>query len=305
MDAYKNFTSDQLNNRRKEEILEYKKNSTPFTKNQLYSYANAYNNVKNKSVFIKKANTLICPYEYYFEWEQFGDDLSGYNSFGSSLTLNSLGDRLVVGTPVSSVVSIYDLNSNGKFNQNENYDLSGDFSFGASLALNSQGDRLVVGTQNKNIKTFEKAKEIKLLNSTNNTTQIGQYFNFKDSGCHGNYNANEEYTITFDSSNNNGWELTFNSFAFDHTATKMNDRLSIQTTNTGKNYTEVSIPWLQKSTTSTYPYSNRFNGAVWNNPQSINGYILPKDTSRAISLGWNQQPLQITDRFIRFKFKSY
>jgi len=153
--------------------------------------------------------------------------------------------------------------------------------------------------------TTYQAPQIKLLdNSTDQTTPQGKSFHLKDSGGNNNYSANENYMITFDCGDNQGWELTFNSFAFEHSTTSMYDRFSIESTNTGANYTEVNIPWLQKSATSSYPYGTSFAGYDWSNSSSKNGWILPKDTTRAILNGWNQQPTQIADRFIRFRFKS-
>jgi hypothetical protein len=153
--------------------------------------------------------------------------------------------------------------------------------------------------------TTLQAPQIKLLNSaTTNTTQTGQAFHLKDSGADNNYNANENYMITFDCGDNNGWQLTFNNFAFEHSTYAMYDRLSIQTSSDGVNYSNVSISWLQTSATSTPNYSTSFGGSAWNSNTSKNGWILPKDTPRAILLGWDEQPTQIADRYIRFRFTS-
>jgi hypothetical protein len=153
--------------------------------------------------------------------------------------------------------------------------------------------------------TTIQAPQIKLLNSaTTNTTQTGQAFHLKDSGADNNYSASETYNITFDCGDNNGWELTFNNFAFEASTYAMYDRLSIETSNDGVNFSNVSITWLQSASISTYPYSNGYKGSAWNSNNSKNGWILPKDTTRAILLGWNQQPTQIAERYIRFRFIS-
>jgi hypothetical protein len=153
--------------------------------------------------------------------------------------------------------------------------------------------------------TTLQAPEIKLLNSaSNNTTPIGQAFHLKDSGADNNYSSNENYMITFDCQDEQGWELIFNNFAFEHTTSSMYDRFSIQSSSDGVNYSNVSIPWLQKSATSTPNYSTSFAGGSWNSSTSKNGYILPQNTPRAILLGWDEQPTQIADRFIRFRFTS-
>jgi len=153
--------------------------------------------------------------------------------------------------------------------------------------------------------TSLQAPEIKLLNaSTDNQTPIGRNFHLKDSGADGNYSSNEDYQMTFDCQDDNGWTMTFNNFAFEASTYAMYDRFSIRSTNTGANYSNVSIPWMHKSSTSSFPYSNSFAGSSWNSTSSKNGYILPKDTVRAILMGWNQQPLNIPDRFIRINFRS-
>ena len=84
----------------------------------------------------------------------------------------------------------------------------------------------------------------------------------------------------------------------------MYDRLSIETSNDGVNYSNVSINWLQTSATSTPNYSTSFGGSAWNSNNSKNGWILPQNTPRAILLGWDEQPTQIAERYIRFRFIS-
>ena len=177
----------------------------------------------------------------------------------------------------------------------------------ATNAANA-GEEVIVckkGFCNAKKTTTLQAPEIKLLNSTtHNTTPIGQAFHLKDSGADSDYSSGENYMITFDCQDDNGWEITFNNFAFEASTYAMYDRFSFQSSSDGATYSNVSIPWLHKSSTSSPPYSNSFAGSSWNSSSSKNGYILPKDTVRAILLGWGQEPLQVADRFIRFRFTS-
>ena len=145
--------------------------------------------------------------------------------------------------------------------------------------------------------TYE-SPTLKLLDSsTNNTAPVGLSWTFKDSGIDNNYGNNENYNITFDAQGGGNWNLTFNSFTFEHTTSSMYDRLGIQTSSDGVVFTNVSIPWMQTGLTS-------FAGSSWSSLASRNGFILPKDMDRAISLGWDQQPVTINARYIRFTFFS-
>ena len=172
------------------------------------------------------------------------------------------------------------------------------------------GETIVVckkGFCNVKKTTSIQAPEIKLLNaSTDGQTPIGQNFHLKDSGADGNYSSNEDYQMTFDCQDDNGWTMTFNNFAFEASTYAMYDRFSIRSTNTGANYTNVSVPWMHKSSTSTYPYSNSFGGSSWNSSNSKNGYILPSNVTRAILVGGypDNGTINISDRFIRINFRS-
>jgi len=156
----------------------------------------------------------------------------------------------------------------------------------------------------RRVTTYE-APTLKLLDSsTNNTSPVGLAWTFKDSGNDNNYGSNENYKITFDAQAGGTWTLTFNSFTFEHAASSMYDRLGIQTSSDGSNFTNATVSWLQTSATSTPPWSSSFGGASWNSTSSTNGYIVPENTTRAILLGWDQQPLTINARYIRFTFYS-
>jgi hypothetical protein len=150
-----------------------------------------------------------------------------------------------------------------------------------------------------------------ILDNTTNGTLIGLTNNttFTDSGAGGSYNPNENYSITFDAGSGYTVNMTLNSFAFEHTTSQMYDRLGVQTSNDGISFTNTTIPFFQTSSTTTPPYSTSFGGGSWNSTASKNGWILPKDTARAILLGGvpgNTFPVTLTfpSRFVRFYFFS-
>ena len=150
-----------------------------------------------------------------------------------------------------------------------------------------------------------------ILDNTTNGTLVGLTNNttFIDSGSGGSYNSNENYSITFDAGSGRTVNMTINDFAFEHSTAQMYDRLGVQTSNDGVTFTNTSIPFFQTSSTTTPPWSTSFGGSGWNGTGSNNGWILPKDTTRAILLGGvpgNAFPALITypNRFVRFYFFS-
>ena len=153
--------------------------------------------------------------------------------------------------------------------------------------------------------------ETVILNNTTNGTSRGLTNNttFTDSGGGGSYNSNENYSITFDAGAGYTVNATVNSFGFEHSTSQMYDRLGIQTSTDGVTYNNISVQWLQTSSTTTPPYSTSFGGGSWNSGASNFGWILPKDTTRAILLGGvpsNTFPALISlgTRYVRFYFFS-
>ena len=89
----------------------------------------------------------------------------------------------------------------------------------------------------------------------------------------------------------------------------MYDRLGIQGSNDGTNFTNLNVPWLQTSSITTPPYGTSYGGSAWNSSASDNGWIIPKDTPRAILIGGvpsNSFPADIVTsyRYVRFYFRS-
>ena len=153
--------------------------------------------------------------------------------------------------------------------------------------------------------------ETVVLDNTSNGTVRGltNTTTFTDSGNGGVYQPNENYSITFDAGSGYSVNMTINSFGFEHTNTQMYDRLGVQTSNDGINFSNTTIPFFQTSAVVTPPYGTSFGGASWDSVASKNGWILPRDEARAILLGGvpgNAFPALITypTRFVRFYFFS-
>lgn len=135
---------------------------------------------------------------------------------------------------------------------------------------------------------------------TNNTT-------FTDSGGGGNYGNNQNYQITFDAGAGYTTNITVNDFNFEHTTTRMYDRLGIQVSNDGVEYTNYNILWGQTSNVEEPPYGSYFfENSNWNSEGSYPGPILPQNTPRAILLGAEAFPatLNTGHRYVRFYFFS-
>lgn len=158
--------------------------------------------------------------------------------------------------------------------------------------------------------TYLTSSETVILNNTSNNTirNLTNSTTFVDSGdTGGDYTSNENYSITFDAQQGYTTDIIVNDFQFEHSAYRMYDRLGVQGSNDGVNFTNLSVQWLQKSATSTPTWSSSFYGSnSWNSTGTDNGYIFPKDTSRAILLSSGTFPVTINTgyRYIRFYFRS-
>lgn len=162
--------------------------------------------------------------------------------------------------------------------------------------------------------------EVRLDDTTDGTTvvlqtadagAIASEINFYDSGgAGGDYTPNELYVIDFDVGSGYQTKLTFNDFAFEHASFSMYDRLGIQVSNDGVNYVNISgIPWLNKSTVSTPPYSTSYGGSSQSSTSSYgtDGYILPENTTQAQTYDPTATfpyVFQTAFRYVRFNFIS-
>ena len=150
--------------------------------------------------------------------------------------------------------------------------------------------------------------EVSLTRDTTGQTYslaTGQGCTFTDSGGDASdYSSNENYTVVFDSGPTGAFSVLFNSFSFEHTNSQAYDKLLIRGSRDGVEYDEVSIRWMQ-SMSSTSSASTSFDGSSWESISSDNGWVLPKDVARAISLGFDQSvPTIFSRRYISFTFYS-
>ena len=131
----------------------------------------------------------------------------------------------------------------------------------------------------------------------------GRTLRFRDSGQNSDYSNNEAYTVIFDT-RGSGASIIFDSFAFEHTTNLMYDRLGVATSENGTSWSAPLVPWMQSSASSMYPWTTPYGGASWNSAGSTPGYILPKNPSRGILLGWDEGGVVLSQRYIRFSFVS-
>ena len=148
-----------------------------------------------------------------------------------------------------------------------------------------------------------------VLNSSTNGSVVpltsGVPLTFEDSGQSSNYSNSESFSVIFDAGANGSASILFNDFSFEHTTYTMYDWLGIDVSssvNTG--YSNINIPWMQTSSTSSNPWSSSYGGSAWNSTSSKNGWIVPQDTVRAILLGWDEGAFTINAQYIRFTFRS-
>jgi len=184
---------------------------------------------------------------------------------------------------------------------------------GIALQTVSIGEKVEVVTEGlttaRRDTTFLPSSETVILNNTTNTTSrnLTNATTFTDSGSGGDYSNNENYSITFDAQAGYTAKITVNDIAFEHTNSRMYDRLGVQGSNDGVTFVNLSVPWLQTSASSSPTWNEFFFGNnSWNSAGADNGYIFPENTTRAILLSSGTFPVDINTgyRYIRFYFIS-
>lgn len=157
--------------------------------------------------------------------------------------------------------------------------------------------------------TYNPSSQTVALNQEND----GAYFGltndttFVDNGVNSPYSDNQNYQITFDAGAGYTTKMTINDFSFEHSSTRLYDRLGIQVSNDNVEFTNYNIPWGQRSNSDNPPYGSYFfENASWNSAGSSPGPVLPENTPRAILLGAPGFPtvLDTGHRWIRFYFYS-
>ena len=146
---------------------------------------------------------------------------------------------------------------------------------------------------------------VSLNNTTNGTTlplKRSQQYTFTDSGgLGGGYSARENYEITFDlgEGKSGDIDISINSINFEHggslTSPIMYDRLGIESSTDGINFTAVKIQGFLTSSVSSPPWSERGIGVV-----GETGYIFPRNNQVYTDLyGSGTPPSKITIRSVR------
>lgn len=282
---------------------DFSKVTTDSSSGILFGYC-AYENVENDSVYMRVTcgGTTTATNTTIDNTNLVGDTAKASGDVSGTVEQYTAKVAILEGQPVAldidSIIKITTITSSTPLWQI------------VGIASNSvnPGDSVGVCTKGfcnvRRLTTYEEPTVILLDGATTGTAPVGLNWTFRDSGNSSNYSSSENYNITFDAQDGGIWNLTFNSFQFEHSDLKMSDRLGIETSNDGVSFTNASVSWFQSSVTSVAPWSDSFGGSQWNSPSSTNGWVLPKDTSRAILLGWNQQPVTINSRYIRFTFYS-
>jgi hypothetical protein len=131
----------------------------------------------------------------------------------------------------------------------------------------------------------------------------GQSCDFTDSGGDASdYKTNENYSVVFDAGESGSLSVFFNSFSFEHNTLTAHDRLMIRTSDNGVDFDDVSVHWMQSLRTDK---PGRFTGDNWESTTSNNGWVIPKDIARAVSLGFDPTLATVfIRRYISFTFIS-
>jgi hypothetical protein len=159
------------------------------------------------------------------------------------------------------------------------------------------------------------AVEVLLNGTSNNQTFTDARVLFRDSGgLGGGYQNGENFKSIFDAGAGETWSLQFVTdvndpatfFEIVATDSSMRDRLGVQESTDGVTWTNISVPWMQKSIDATAPWGSPFvGGAGYSAAASTNGWIVPRDVARANELGYvTGTAVNVTSRYVRFWFIS-
>ncbi len=153
--------------------------------------------------------------------------------------------------------------------------------------------------------TFRPATDLKQLNNvtTGNLYGITNLTTFTDSGgTGGGYSSNENYSITFDAGVGRTINLEYISLAYEHTGTKLYDRMGFQTSNDNITYTNPALAGLHTTDNTNPPFGQNY---VNNGQQSADttGNVFPDGTSFITSNG-GLLTYNSGARYIKFFFFS-
>ena len=231
-------------------------------------------------------------------------------------------DNLVNGQPV-----IYDYTSGNLTAATANTLPAQDEALGVALeniTAGQSGDILVSGVCTVKYDGIPSStpptSTVRLNGTTNGTIQsMNNGITFTDSNAGGsnNYENGKNYSIIFDAGTGRTIDISVDNIEFEAAGTGgMYDGLGMQFANsTGGTAVNPSISWLQTMAASFnsppwalgtgYPGSS-FGGPSYNSSGSINGWVFPSTTTRAILLGSGNFPVTINSGYqvIRFYFSS-
>ena len=160
------------------------------------------------------------------------------------------------------------------------------------------------GTCRRTSVSLPSTNSVALTNTTNGT--IGTLTNqttFTDSGgTGGNYGSSQNYSITFDAGAGRTINFSITSLSFEHTNTRLYDRLGFQTSNDGVNYSNPNLTGFHTTNVTTPPFGSYYvnNGTRGNDTA---GNVFPETT--AVLEGAGGSLTQNTGaRYLRFFFFS-
>jgi len=141
---------------------------------------------------------------------------------------------------------------------------------------------------------IEDAEEVLLNSNTNGTIRsLTNNTTFMDSGgAENNYSDDENYSITFDAGVGKKVNITINEFNFEITSFSMYDRMGLQVSDDGINYSNVNISWMLQSEDDTPPYDREI-------ASESNGYVFPQNSDSLAG-----EVINTNNRYARFYFKS-
>ena len=130
-------------------------------------------------------------------------------------------------------------------------------------------------------------------NSNGNVRALTNSTRFLDSGgADNNYDDDENYFITFDAGDGKKVDVTVNEFNFEITSSSMYDRMGLQVSDDGINYSNVNVSWMLQSDDDTPPYDR---GVA----SESNGYVFPENSNGLVG-----EVINTNSRYVRFYFKS-
>jgi hypothetical protein len=160
------------------------------------------------------------------------------------------------------------------------------------------------GTCRRTSVNLPSTNSVALDNTTNGT--VGTLTNqttFTDSGgVGGDYSSNQNYSITFDAGVGRTINFTIVSLSFEHTNTRLYDRLGYQTSNDGVNYSNPTLTGFHTTNLTTPPFGSYYvNNSTRANDTT--GNVFPQTTSILTGAGGSLTQ-NTASRYLRFFFFS-